>query len=495
MKHPVLILIGVALGIITGLLLNRAMTPDHWSSVGVGDAAAFMAYRTAPGPDGTDLNAGATWIAQTYRAVGEGANFIGRAFLGLLRFIAVPMVFFSLIVGVASLGASPAPGTHATGSGDAVSGRGGRGGGGAMGGAGRALLRLGGRTVLLFAATTAVAIFIGLAVGHLVRPGEAIPPDERARLTEAYAGEAAGRVEQARAVSPTVWSVLLSAVPTNPFEALARGEMLKIVVMSVLLGGALLTLPRGKTAGLLNACEVAAEVMTKIIGWVMWTAPVAVFCLMAEVASRTGWSVVSALGVFCLAVVGGLLLHTAVVFAPLLRWMGGMSPLAFARGMAPALAVAFSTSSSSATLPVTIRCVRENLGVPARVASFVCPLGATINMNGTALYQALSALLIAQVFGVELTLTQQLMVVLTTVLASVGSPGIPGGGIIMFIVVLGSVGLPVEGVALILAVDRLLDLFRTVVNVVGDAVAAVVLARFEPSESPEAVQTEAGPAT
>jgi Na+/H+-dicarboxylate symporter len=216
---------------------------------------------------------------------------------------------------------------------------------------------------------------------------------------------------------------------------------------------------------------------------------------MAEVASRTGWSVVSALGVFCLAVVGGLLLHTAVVFAPLLRWMGGMSPLAFARGMAPALAVAFSTSSSSATLPVTIRCVRENLGVPARVASFVCPLGATINMNGTALYQALSALLIAQVFGVELTLTQQLMVVLTTVLASVGSPGIPGGGIIMFIVVLGSVGLPVEGVALILAVDRLLDLFRTVVNVVGDAVAAVVLARFEPSESPEAVQTEAGPAT
>ncbi len=482
MKYPVLILIGVALGIITGLLLNRALTPDHWSSVGVGDAAAFMAYRTAPGPDGADLNAGATWVAQTYRAVGEGANFIGRAFLGLLRFIAVPMVFFSLIVGVASLGATSAPGSPVTGSGDGASGRGGGGGGG---GAGRALLRLGGRTVLLFAATTAVAIFLGLAVGHLVRPGEAIPPDERARLTEAYAGEAAGRVEQARAVSPTVWSVLLSAVPTNPFEALARGEMLKIVVMSVLLGGALLTLPRAKTSGVLNACEVAAEVMTKIIGWVMWTAPVAVFCLMAEVASRTGWSVVSALGVFCLAVVGGLLLHTALVFAPLLRWMGGMSPVAFARGMAPALAVAFSTSSSSATLPVTIRCVRENLGVPARVAAFVCPLGATINMNGTALYQALSALLIAQVFGVDLTLTQQLMIVLTTVLASVGSPGIPGGGIIMFIVVLGSVGLPVEGVALILAVDRLLDLFRTVVNVVGDAVAAVVLARFEPPEVTE----------
>jgi proton glutamate symport protein len=491
MKHPVLILIGVALGIITGLFLNRTMTPQRWASMGVGDAAAFMAYRTAPGPDGTDLNAGATWVAYGSRAAGEGATFIGRAFLGLLRFIAVPMVFFSLIVGVASLGAqaregaSPgAPGAgHGGGASDGEGEVGGAGRAGGGGGVGRALLRLGGRTVLLFAATTVVAIFIGLAVGHLVRPGEAIPPDERARLTEAYATEAAGRVEQARAVSPTVWSVLLSAVPTNPFEALARGEMLKIVVMSVLLGGALLTLPRVQTAGVLNACQVAADVMTRIIGWVMWTAPVAVFCLMAEVASRTGWSVVSALGVFCLAVVGGLALHTAVVFAPLLRWGGRMSPLAFARGMAPALAVAFSTSSSSATLPVTIRCVRENLGVPARVASFVCPLGATINMNGTALYQALSALLIAQVFGVELTLTQQLMIVLTTVLASVGSPGIPGGGIIMFIVVLGSVGLPVEGVALILAVDRLLDLFRTVVNVVGDAVTAVVLARFEPADS------------
>lgn len=490
MKHPVLILIGVALGIITGLFLNRTMTPQRWASMGVGDATAFLTYRAAPGPDGTDLNAGATWVAYGSRAAGEGATFIGRAFLGLLRFIAVPMVFFSLIVGVASLGAqaregaSPgAPGAgHGGGAseGDGEVGGAGRAGGGA--GVGRALLRLGGRTVLLFAATTVVAIFIGLAVGHLVRPGEAIPSDERARLTEAYGVEAAGRVEQARAVSPTVWSVLLSAIPTNPFEALARGEMLKIVVMSVLLGGALLTLPRVQTAGVLTACQVAADVMTRIIGWVMWTAPVAVFCLMAEVASRTGWSVVSALGVFCLAVVGGLALHTALVFAPLLRWGGGMSPLAFARGMAPALAVAFSTSSSSATLPVTIRCVRENLGVPARVASFVCPLGATINMNGTALYQALSALLIAQVFGVELTLTQQLMIVLTTVLASVGSPGIPGGGIIMFIVVLGSVGLPVEGVALILAVDRLLDLFRTVVNVVGDAVTAVVLARFEPAD-------------
>lgn len=444
---PVRILLGVLAGLAVGLALNAWWSPGSWAWLGVNDAAAFLARTDAP------ANAQAGVVAGAARLAVEATNFTADVFLRALRFIAVPLVLFSLIAGVAALGDV------------------------------RRLGRIGLRTVTLFVVTTVLAIVIGLVLVNLVQPGHMVSEETRNQLAQARQADVAARQTQATALGEqgaAVWRMLLSAVPTNPFDALARGDMLQVVVMALVLGAGLTLLPQDRRGPLVNLCESINEVFTTIIHGLMWIAPVAVFCLMVRVAAGLGTEVVAALGVFCATVVGGLVLLLVVVYAPLV-WLAGANLWRVIVGMAPAQLLAFSTSSSAATLPVTMRCVRENLGVSERTTSFVCSLGATINMDGTALYQAISAVFIAQLYNMDLTLGQQLTLVAATTLSAIGAPGIPGGGIVVFVVVLQSVGIPLEGLAVILAVDRLLDMFRTVINVTGDAVGAVVIERLERS--------------
>jgi Na+/H+-dicarboxylate symporter len=280
--------------------------------------------------------------------------------------------------------------------------------------------------------------------------------------------------------------------------------MLQVIVLAVLVGAALLllisreqnkadaeggsggddhaALPGLSAVTIARACEALGVVFITIGGWILRLAPIGVFCLMARTSADVGPEVVRGLAALCGVVVLGLAIHMLFVYGLLAVGVARLSVRRAALGLLPAQAVAFSSSSSAATLPVTIRCVRDNLGVRERVASFVCPLGATVNMDGTALYQAVCAIFIAQVYGIELSIGQQILIVLMTTLSSVGAPGIPGGGIVMFITVMQAVGLPMEGLAMILAVDRVLDMVRTVVNVTGDAVVAAVIDRWEPGD-------------
>lgn len=484
MSGPIKVLLGVLLGLVVGMACHQFWTPSAWQSVGVGDARAFMAGAVNP------ANADATLAAQGVRFVIRVNALIGDAFVRALRFIAVPLVLFSLIAGVASLGGV------------------GGGAGGGRGGAGglRALGRVGGRTLGLFAVTTVIAITLGLVLANVIAPGRAVSEATRAGLAEANASAVSERVAQAEraAADVSVWRLLLNVVPTNPFDSLARGDMLQVIVLAVLVGAALLLLISreqnkagvGAAAGgddhaalpglsamtIARACEAMGVVFITIGGWILRFAPIGVFCLMARTSADVGPEVVRGLAALCGVVVLGLAVHMLFVYGPLAIGVARLTVRQAALGLLPAQAVAFSSSSSAATLPVTIRCVRDNLGVRERVASFVCPLGATVNMDGTALYQAVCAIFIAQVYGIELSIGQQMLIVLMTTLSSVGAPGIPGGGIVMFITVMQAVGLPMEGLAMILAVDRVLDMVRTVVNVTGDAVVAAVIDRWEPGD-------------
>jgi proton glutamate symport protein len=485
------ILIGAALGLVVGLAANFWWTDATWRALGVDEPAQFVARKVVPvapePPDGRGVSRSEPgWLAYGARLVAEGVDFVGKAFVRALLFVAVPIVLFSLIAGVAGLGEDE-PETSGVPPGEARGAGEGKGAGeGAdhqaerdAGSSIRALGRIGGLTLVIFACTTVIAIVIGLALSAVVRPGALVSDGARADLLRQQATNTSERLSQAERAGATLWDLLLNAVPRNPFRALVEGDMLQIVVMSVAIGVALLLMPLVARRPLVRACQSMSDVFLRLIELLMLAAPVAVFCLMADTVATAGLSVLSALGVFCAVVIVGLVLQAVLVYGPLVVVGARLSPVAFVRAMAPAGLVAFSSSSSAATLPVTLECVQVRLGVSRRVSSFVCSLGATVNMDGTALYQACSAMLIAQVYGVELTFAQQLTIVVATTLSSVGAPGIPGGGIVMFIMVLRSVGLPVEGVGLILAVDRVLDMFRTVINVAGDAVVSCVVARAQ----------------
>ena len=306
----------------------------------------------------------------------------------------------------------------------------------------------------------------------------------RLRVTAAR-GEAArdddGRVRSAVSRSMTVGLFLraqLHKMLANPFQSLAEMNVLGIIVFALLLGGILTTLgERGKP--LLLAFDALNEAMMRLVHLVMRLAPFGVGALMAEQIAASGLGILKVLFWYMVAVLGGLLLHACVVLPAILRLVGGVRPLTFARDMRAALAIAFSTCSSSATLPVTMECLERNAGISRRVSGFVIPLGATINMDGTALYEAVAALFIAQVYGIELGFAQQVLVALTATLAAIGAAGIPSAGTVTMVMVLSAVGLPLEGIGLILAVDRLLDMFRTATNVWGDSIGAAVVARLE----------------
>lgn len=360
---------------------------------------------------------------------------VGTLFINLIKLVIVPLVLASLVVGAASIG-DP-----------------------------KKLGRIGGKTIAYYLLTTAFAVTIGLVLGAVFNAGAGLSIP-------------AGAAAEAKEV-PKLIDTLLNIVPSNPLKALVDGNMLQIIVFAILLGIAVTMLPKEKGKPFVSFFDSLAEVMYKITAIVMELAPYGVFALIAPVVAKNGPAVLIPFIKVIIAVYIGCIFHAALVYSSAVSVLGKMNPIKFFKGIAPAAVTAFSTSSSAATLPVTMKNVTENLGVSEKVASFVLPLGATINMDGTALYQGVCALFVAQVYGVDLTIAQMGTIVLTATLASIGTAGVPGAGLIMLTMVLQSVGLPLEGVALIAGIDRILDMMRTCVNVVGDTSAAVVVAASE----------------
>lgn len=360
---------------------------------------------------------------------------LGDLFLRLIKFIIVPLVLATLVIGVASIG-DP-----------------------------KSLGRVGTKTIGYYLVTTAVAIIIGLGIAFIFSPGKGLSVDVPAEDVEVNESEG-------------VIQTLLEIVPENPFGALTEGNILQIIFFAIFIGLAI-TIIGKKADPVYRFFDGLSEIMFWVTGIVMRFAPIGILGLVAPIIGQYGASVLLPLLKIILAVGIACLLHAIIVYSLSVKTFANMNPFAFFKGIGPAAVVAFSTASSAGTLPVTIKNTQENLGVSNKISSFVLPLGATINMDGTAIYQGVAVIFIAQFYGLELTFVQLLTVVLMTVLASIGTAGVPGAGMIMLAMVLGSIGLPLEGIALIAGIDRILDMFRTTVNVVGDASAAVVVAGTE----------------
>jgi proton glutamate symport protein len=376
---------------------------------------------------------------------------LGTLFIRLITMIVIPLVVASLLIGTASLGDL------------------------------RKLGRIGSKTVGFYLCTTAVAVTIGLVLSNLLRPGSRIDESTRDSLAGAFEGEAAGRMELA-AESPGVLEILINLVPTNVVGAAAQGELLPLIFFTIIFGAALSVIPSERREPVLDFFRGVNDTVMVLIRWVMRLAPYAVFALIAGVVAEFGMDLLRSLLFYVLAVAAGLLLHATITYGAVLRFLVRLNPIQFFRRVAEAPLVAFSTSSSSATLPITMQTAERKVGVSKEVSSFVLPLGATVNMDGTALYQAVAVMFIAQIYGIPMGLTEQLIIVLTATLASIGAAGVPSAGIIILILVLQSVGLGPQaqaGIALILGVDRILDMLRTAVNVTGDLTAASFVARSE----------------
>jgi proton glutamate symport protein len=378
----------------------------------------------------------------------------GTLFLNLLKMIAVPLVLFSLVAGVASLDDTSKIG------------------------------RIGGKTIALYLATTAIAITIGLVVVNIFRPGSGISAELRESLRSGFAQMAEDKVRAAEDVS--IVQQLIGIVPTNPFAALANSEMLQIVFFALMLGVALTRLnSKRPVAHVVSVFQLLSDGIIEMVHLIMKIAPIGVFAMLASVLADLGedpeqtGQLLGALVGYMGTVVLALVLHGVLVYGLLIRGMARIPVKRFAKAMLPAQLLAFSSSSSAATLPVTIDCVEKGVGVDEEASSFVLPLGATINMDGTGLYQGVAAVFIATVYGMDLSLLQQAEIVLTATLASIGTAAVPGVGIVMLTIVLKQVGVPLEGIALILGVDRPLDMCRTVLNVTGDATVCTVVARSE----------------
>ncbi len=373
---------------------------------------------------------------------------IGPAWIRLIMMIVVPLVMASLIVGTASLGDITRLG------------------------------RIGGKTVAFYLATTTIAITIGLLLSNLIRPGSRLDEATTAKLLESFAGATSDRIELAQQ-APSIIDVLLDLIPRNPVQAAASGDMLPIIFFSILFGAALSLVQEDRRDTVLNFFRGVNDVAMILVDWVMKLAPYAVFALLAAVVASAGVDLLTSLFVYMLTVIVGLVIHAFGTYTLAVRLLARFNPVTFFKRIRKVPIIAFSTSSSNATLPVTIEAAEEDLGVSDEVASFVLPLGATINMDGTALYQGVAVMFIAQVLGIGLDWTAQLMVVLNATLASLGAAGVPSAGIIILTVVLAQAGVPETGIALILGVDRVLDMCRTAVNVTGDLACATFVARSE----------------
>lgn len=413
------ILLGLGLGLIYGIIAANA----HWG--------AFTA----------------NWIAP-----------FGKIFINLLKLIAIPLVLTSLISGVASLSDL------------------------------KKLSRMGGKTIALYLGTTVISVTIGLVVVNIIKPGKAVPADMRDRLQATYQGDVTAKERTADQVAddPPL-QPLVDMVPDNFFgSASSNGNMLQMVFVALLVGVALVRVPREKALPVIAFFDGLTETIIQVVHLIMFAAPLGVFALIASTITGLAkddpaqvMQLLGSLGLYCTCVVIGLLIHTLVVYPLLLKSLGKVSVKRFFKGLAPAQLLAFSTSSSGATLPVTMDCCEKRIGVSEEVSSFVLPLGATINMDGTALYQAVAAVFIAQTLGMGLDMAAQVTIVVTAVLASIGTAAVPGAGVVMLVIILQQIHVPVAGIALILGPDRILDMLRTVTNITGDAAVATIVASSE----------------
>ena len=379
-------------------------------------------------------------------------DYIGTVFLNALRMIIVPLIFSSIVIGVAGIGS-----------------------GGNLG-------ALGGKTLLFYAATTLAAIMVGLILINLVGPGyiDGEPVGEMLALDGS--GDELVAIAEGRGPGD-VAKVLQSMVPPNIIKAAAEGQMLGIIFFALLFGYFMTHLTHDLAEPLFKFWDGVFHVMMRMTEWIMLFAPIGVFGLVAKVVAEAGFGAVRPLAVFAFTVIAALLIHATVVLPLLLRFVGKVSPYKMFPAMAPAMLTAFSTASSSATLPITMECVEENVGVSNKISSFVLPLGATVNMNGTALYECAAAMFLAQAYGLDLTFGIQFVIVVTALLTSIGVAGVPSASLVAIAIILAAVGLPIEAIAYLMVFDRILDMARTSVNIFGDSCCAVIVARLSGEET------------
>ena len=373
----------------------------------------------------------------------------GTIFINLLKLIAVPLILASLIKGISDL--------------KDIS----------------KLSKMGGRTIGLYILTTVIAVSIGLVIVNIIKPGSFISEQTRTELVASYTADANSKIEAANKQSEVgPLQSLIDIVPDNIIKASAdNGNMLQVIFFAVIFGIAMIFLPEDKSKPVKDFFDSFNEIILKMIDLIMLFSPIGVFALLAAiVAESPSLDLFKALGMYGLTVIIGLIL-VMCIYLVLVKVFAKKSPRFFIDGISPAQLLAFSTSSSAATLPVTMERTVDNLGVDDEVASFVLPIGATINMDGTSLYQAVAAVFIAQSFGMDLSLATQLGIIVTATLASIGSAAVPGAGMVMLVIVLAQAGIPEAGLALIFAIDRPLDMCRTTVNVTGDAAVSMIVAK------------------
>lgn len=475
------ILIGLLAGVVVGLILNGTWNAQTWNNLGVDNIPAFFEWKdrvvvlpegvATPADLNTDdatlkgkrewqltrdqiarygldtvpINENAGFVAQTARFLRHLATFIKTMFLRALSFITVPMVLFSLIVGASSLGDF------------------------------KKLGRIGGRMAGFYITTTVLAILIGLTVALVVKPGQWLSDESTAH----FRAQAAASGARETADPKSLWQFFTDLLPTNPFDSLARGDMLQVVTMALLIGIAMATLPREKVQPVIAFFDGLSDTVIRLISWLMVLAPYAVFCFVVPVVAELGLDVLRSLAVYALCVIGGLSIMGLAVY-PTLAWtFGRIGMKRLYKALAPAALLGFSSSSSNATLPVVMECCEKRLGCSKEIVGFVLPVGATVNQNGTGLYQAVATVFIAQLFGLELSFEQMATVVITATLSALGTAGVPGASIPLLAGIFATVGIPTEGIAVILTIDRILDMCRTVINVIGDAVVCAIVAAQE----------------
>ena len=398
------ILLGMVLGIILGLILN---------SLGGAD------------PDKTPV---ISWF------VNNVFDVVGQVFVISLKLLVVPLVFFSLVCGSASMGEDVKMGQVAL------------------------------KTVSLYLMTTAIAVSLALTIANIVDPGVGINTSEAANYVAKEA--------------PSFKDVFIGIFPSNPFQAMVEGNMLQVIVFAILVGIAILQ--AGESGNkVLRGCQMISDVIMRMVSILMNLAPYGVFCLLAKLFTGQGFSAIVNLALYFGTIVFVLLLHASIVYTTIFTIFTRLNPVTLFKNMRPAMLFAFSTSSSNATMPITLNVAKNRVGAHNSIASFTVPLGATVNMDGTAIMQGIATVFIAQAYGLDLSMTEYFAVIATATLASIGTAGVPGVGLITLAMVLQQVGLPVEGIGLIIGVDRLLDMLRTVVNVSGDGMVTAVVANSE----------------
>lgn len=372
---------------------------------------------------------------------------VGTAFIRLIKMVVIPLIFASLLIGVASLGDL------------------------------RKIGRIGGKTFAFYIAYYVSAVALGLFLANVLKPGANLPESVQAELKASY-GETAESQALRAEERPGLGEVLIDIIPDNPADSFVKANMLQIIFIAMFMGVVISLLDKKKMKPIIAFFEAINDIMIKIVEIVIKIAPYAVFALIAAVVGTFGVDILMSLVRYCAVTIGGLVL-LAFTYPAVVTLFTKYPYFKFWKGIYEAQLIAFSTCSSSATLPVTMECAEDNIGVSKEISSFVLPLGATINMNGTALYQGVTAIFIAQVYGMHLGLGDQLAIVLTATLASIGAAGAPAMGVLMLVIVLRQVGIPLEGIALILGVERILDMSRTVINITGDIAAATVIAHSE----------------